>query len=134
MFGTASATAFAANILSAMIIFNNPDYNPLGWHTAMFMWVFAFIPLVFNLYFRHLLNTLEMIGAILHVVFFIVTIITLAAMANRSTVDYVFNTLTTGVSGWTNPGVSFGIGLLTAVFPLAGNFVITRNFVYYANH
>src|SRR5262249_22767912 len=134
MFGTASATAFAANIMSALIIFNNSDYNPVGWHTAMFMWVFAFIALVFNLYFRHLLKALEMIGAILHVVFFIVTIITLAAMAERSSVDYVFKTLTTGVSGWTNPGVSFGIGLLTSVFPLAGNFVITRNFVYYANH
>jgi len=120
--------------MSALIIFNNPDYNPVGWHMAMFMWVFALIPLVFNLYFRRLLNAIEMIGAVLHVVFFIATLITLAAMAERSTVDYVFKTITTGISGWTNPGVSFGIGLLTSVFPLVGNFVTTRYFVYHANH
>jgi choline transport protein len=87
---------------------------------AMYMWVFALICLVFNLYFRHFLNTLETAGGILHVVFFIITIVTLSTMAERSTTEYVFKTITTGISGWSNPGVSFGIGLLTVVFPLAG--------------
>ena|SRR5579871_3676059 len=123
MFNAAASTAAVANMTEALVVFNNPSYNPATWHVAMFMWTFTLIPLVFNLYFRHILNTLEMIGAVLHVVFFIVTIITLTTMAERSTVDYVFKTITTGVSGWTNPGVSFGIGLLTAVFPIAGEFV-----------
>jgi hypothetical protein len=54
-----------------------------------------------------------MIGGILHILLFIVTITTLAAMAQHSTTGFVFKTLVTGVSGWTNPGISFGIGLLT---------------------
>jgi len=111
-----------------MIIFNNPNYNPASWHTAMIMWAFILIPLVFNLYFRKLLNTFETIGGILHVVFFIVTIITLAALAQRSTTDFVFKTLVTDVSGWTNPAVSFGIGLLTVVFPVAGEIGVQLNF------
>ena len=86
----------------------------------MMMWAFIVIPLVANIYFRKVLNALETFGGILHIVFFIVSIITLAVMAQRSTNDFVFKTLVTGVSGWTNPGVSFGIGLLTVVFPLAG--------------
>lgn len=86
----------------------------------MIMWAFIFIPLVFNLYFRIVLNTLETIGGIIHVVFFIVTIIVLTVLAQHSTTDFVFNTLVTGVSGWTNPGISFCLGLLTVVFPLAG--------------
>jgi choline transport protein len=64
---------------------------------------------------------LEAAGGILHLVFFIATIATLSAMTERSTTEFVFKTITTGLSGWSNPGVSFGIGLLTAVFPLAGN-------------
>jgi hypothetical protein len=75
---------------------------------------------VANFYFKRLLNTLETIGGILHVVFFIVTIVVLTVLAQRSTTDFVFKTLVTGVSGWTNPGVSFGIGLLTVIFPVAG--------------
>jgi len=106
-----------------MIIFNNPNYTPATWHLAMIMWAFTIIPLVSNLYFRKVLNTFETIGGILHVVFFIVSIITLTALAQRSTIDFVFKTIVTGVSGWTNPGISFGIGLLTVVFPLAGEIV-----------
>lgn len=103
-----------------MAIFNNPNYNPAPWHTSMIMWAFIVIPLVFNLYFRKLLNTFETIGGILHIAMFLVTIITLTVLAERSTTDFVFKTLLTGVSGWTNPGVSFGIGLLTVVYPVAG--------------
>jgi hypothetical protein len=79
------------------------------------MMAFILVPLHFNLYFRRVLNTLETIGSIVHVVFFIVTIITLSTLAEYSTTDYVFKTITTGISGWTNPGVSFGNGLLTVV-------------------
>jgi hypothetical protein len=32
----------------------------------------------------------------------------------------VFNTLTHDISGWTNPGVAFGLGLLTMTFPITG--------------
>ena len=119
--------------MSALIIFNNPSYNAARWHMALYMMAFTLIPLVFNLYFRHILNTLETIGGVLHVVFFIVTIVTLGTMAQRSTTDYVFKTITTGISGWTNPGISFGIGLLTVIFPLAGEFTSTRILSFHAN-
>jgi choline transport protein len=82
----------------------------------MFMWAFILIPLVANIYFRKILNFFETLGGILHVVVFIVSIITLAVMARHSTTDFVFKTLLTGVSGWTNPGVSFGIGLLSVAY------------------
>lgn len=83
------------------------------------MWGFIITPLVFNLYFKKLLNIFETIGGILHVIFFVTTLVTLTVLAQRSTTDFVFKTLVTGQSGWTNPGISFGIGLLTVVFPVA---------------
>lgn len=93
------------------------------------MWVFILIPLVFNLYFRRLLNTFETIGGILHIAMFLITIITLAVLAQRSTTDFVFKTLLTGVSDWTDPGVSFGIGLLTVVYPVAGKVVVQSSLI-----
>jgi choline transport protein len=75
---------------------------------------------VFNLWFRQLLNTFELLGGLLHIIFFIASIITLVVLARRSTPDFVFNTLTTGQSGWTNPGVSWGLGLLTVTFAVSG--------------
>jgi choline transport protein len=86
----------------------------------MVMWEFIPLTLLFNLYFRKLLNTFETVGGILHLALFIVTIVTLTTLAQRSTADFVFKTLITGVSGWTNPGVSFSVGLLTVVFLVAG--------------
>lgn len=127
-FATASGPAALANMISALAIFNSPNYSPKSWHIAMIMWPFILIPLVSNIYFRKVLNFFELIGAIIHVVFFLITIVTLTSLARRSTTDFVFKTLVTGVSGWTNPGVSFGIGLLTVVFPLAGTMGVQFDF------
>jgi choline transport protein len=128
MFTAAGATASLANQMSALIIFNHPNYNSEQWHMAALMWGFILIPLVFNLFFRKLLNTFETVAAILHVVFFFATIVTLTVLAERSTNDFVFKTIVTGVSGWTNPGISFGIGLLTVVLPLAGEILSNAHF------
>ena len=76
------------------------------------MWLFILAPLFINLWFKKVLNVIETAGGIIHVVFFIVSIITLAALARRSTNEFVFETLVDDISGWTNPGVAFGIGLL----------------------
>lgn len=76
------------------------------------MWLFILAPLIGNLWFKKVLNVMETAGGIIHVVFFIVSIITLAALARRSTNEFVFDTLINNASGWTNSGVAFGIGLL----------------------
>jgi len=84
------------------------------------MWAFTILPFIANFWFRRLLRPLETVGAILHVLTYIVIIITLVVLAKRSTADYVFNTLTHDVTGWSNPSVAFGIGLLTVTYPLTG--------------
>jgi hypothetical protein len=109
-----------SNIISGLVIFNNPDYVPKQWHTTMLMWAITLLPFFANFYFRRLLNPFEAIGAMLHVVFFIVSIITLVVLAPRSSPDYVFKTLTHEGSGWDQPVVAFGIGLLTVAYPLTG--------------
>jgi peptidoglycan/LPS O-acetylase OafA/YrhL len=84
------------------------------------MWAFCLVLFVGNFWLKRLLNILEAIAAICHVVFFLVSIITLLAMAQRSTASFVFKTLIHNAPGWTNPGAAWGIGLLTVTYSLAG--------------
>ncbi|GKT58329.1 LPXTG-domain-containing protein [Colletotrichum tofieldiae] len=78
------------------------------------------LPFAFNLYFRKLLDVFEIIGGILHIVLFIAFISVLIAFGQRSSPEYVFRTLTSDVSGWNNPGASWGLGLLTVTFSVTG--------------
>ncbi len=86
----------------------------------MIMWALIAFPFVTNLWFRQLINIFELLGGIFHIIFFISSIITLVVLARRSSTEFVFNTSTSGVSGWNNPGVSWGIGLLTLTFAISG--------------
>jgi hypothetical protein len=115
---TAASPAYLSNIVTGLVIFNYPDYVPQRWHGTLIMWGFVVFPVMWNFWFRRMLNTLEMIGGICHVIFFIVSIITLVALAERSPASFVFNNLWHDLSGWNNPGVAFSIGLITVTFPI----------------
>jgi amino acid transporter len=109
-----------SNMVQGLVSFHNLDYEPKGWHATMLMYAFIVVPVICNLALRRVLNTLETIGGICHVLFFIATITVLSTLAERSTTDFVFKTLTNDVSGWRNPGVAWCLGLLTTVFPTTG--------------
>jgi len=118
--GAAGPPAIIANIITALAVFNYETYELKSWHTMLIMWGLILVPFMFNLWFRQLLNTFELVGGLLHIIFFISSIITLVVLARRSTADFVFNTLTTGQSGWNDPGVCWGLGLLTVTFAVSG--------------
>jgi hypothetical protein len=63
------------------------------------MWALILVPFIFNLFFRKLLNAFELIGGICHFLFFIIAIVTLSVLAERSTPQFVFQNLTQGLSG-----------------------------------
>ncbi|KAH7066031.1 amino acid/polyamine transporter I [Paraphoma chrysanthemicola] len=84
------------------------------------MWAVTIFPFIGNLWLPHFINLLETAGAVCHVVFFFASIGVLAAMAEKSSASYVFKTLTHDTSGWSNPAVAWGLGLLTVTYPLTG--------------
>jgi hypothetical protein len=116
----AGLPAIIANNIIGLAVFHYENYSPKPWHITLMMWGLIMVPFLFNLWFRQLINAFELMGGIFHIIFFIASIVTLVVLARRSTVDFVFNTLTTGQSGWTNPGVSWGLGLLTLTFAISG--------------
>ncbi|KAF6794992.1 LPXTG-domain-containing protein, partial [Colletotrichum musicola] len=119
-FASGGPPSILANMITWLAVFNNPAYEPARWHTSLVMVGTMVLPFLCNLWFRKFLDAFEVVGGILHVVLFVVFVAVLAAPGQRSSTDYVFRTLTWDVSGWNNPGVSWGLGLLTVTFFVTG--------------
>jgi amino acid transporter len=115
-----SSFAFIANTLSGLIIFNDSTFEPKAWHSTVFLIAFLVVPLILNLYLRTIINYLETIGGILHVLFFVAIVATLCTLSKRSTPEFVFKTVHTD-AGWNNPGVAFSIGILATALPISGS-------------
>jgi choline transport protein len=115
-----SNPALISNIIVGLASFNNAEYVPQRWHSTLIMWAATTIPFIGNLWLPKIIDVLEMAGAVCHVGFFFASIITLAVLGDKSSVSYVFRTLTNDVSGWRNPAVAWGIGLLNVTYPLTG--------------
>lgn len=110
----------SAQALQGLIILNSDTYVPERWHSTLLMWAFLTIPVLCNVFGRKLLKAVEIVGGVLHVIFFIVTVTTLAVMSERSTAEFVFTESWFGQSGWESEGVQWCIGLLSITSVLTG--------------
>ena len=72
-----------------------------------------------NVYGIRLLPTLQMIGGIFHVAFFVILVVPLVLLSPRSTPEFVFTEIL-NEGGWKNNGISWCLGLLTVTFPFLG--------------
>lgn len=109
---------FLVNTVSGLIIFNYADYEPQRWHVTLLLIGFTLTMMVLNLGLRRVVNPLENIGGVLHVLLFVIIIVVLVTLSERSSSEFVFQTLTTE-SGWNNPGVAWSIGLLNTAYPIS---------------
>lgn len=109
-------------IVQGLIILNKEDYIPERWHGMMLSWAILAIPLLCNIFARRVLAPLEVIGGIVHISLFVVFVVVLVTLSPRSSADFVFRTSFTDLSGYSSPGVSWCIGLLSGAFPLAGTY------------
>lgn len=58
----------------ALAVFNYNNYEPKDWNIMLIMWAFILVPLVFDVWFKTLVNAFELIGRLLHIIFFMVSI------------------------------------------------------------
>ena len=109
-------------IFQGLITLNNDTYAAKPWHGTMLTWAVLAIPVFCNIFARKVLPPLEIVGGITHTVFWLVWIVVLLTMARKSSSEYVFAETYNGAAfgGWSNTGVSWCVGLLTAAFPLSG--------------
>ncbi|KAJ4154496.1 hypothetical protein NW754_001445 [Fusarium falciforme] len=115
-----SAAAFSAGLQAqSLIIMNDASYVPQRWQGMLFYWAILIYALVINIWGHRLLPMANLISGVIHVVGFIAILVVLGIMAPKNSASFVFIEVTNS-SGWSNDGVSWLVGLLSAVFPYLG--------------
>ncbi|KAJ6112268.1 Amino acid/polyamine transporter I [Penicillium sp. IBT 18751x] len=117
---TASA-AFAAGLqLQALVTMNHLDtYVPTRWQGMLFYWMILAYSAAVNIFGSKVLPHTNTAAGILHIVGFIAVVSVLGAMSSKHSATYVFTEFSNS-SGWENDGVSWLVGLLSAVYPFLG--------------
>lgn len=116
---TASA-AFAAGLQTqALIILNDDSYIPARWQGLLLYWAILVYAAAINIWGSRLLPTANLLSGVLHITGFLAILIVLGVMSPKNNTDFVFFEVSNS-SGWTNDGVSWLVGLLSAVYPLLG--------------
>lgn len=98
---------------------NDDTYIPARWRGLLLYWAVLVYAAAMNIWGSRMLPTANLLAGVLHVVGFVALIIVLGVMAPKNTASFVFTEVTNS-SGWSSDGVSWLIGLLSAVFPLLG--------------
>lgn len=116
---TASAAFAAALQTQALIILNDDGYPPQRWQALLLYWAVLIYGAAVNIWGSRMLPTTNLLSGILHIAGFLTIIVVLGAMSEKNTPHFVFLEVTNS-SGWSNDGVSWLVGLLSAVYPLLG--------------
>lgn len=114
-----SACYLTAGQIKGVIILNHESYNPKSWHLTLIMWAIIALTLVINIFFIRILPHIESLAGICHILFFFALLIPLVYLAPQSEASFVFGSFENN-GGWKQDGISWCVGLLTAVFPLVG--------------
>ncbi|KAF5708516.1 amino acid transporter [Fusarium mundagurra] len=115
-----SSAAFAAGLqMQALIIVNNETYVPERWQGMLFYWLVLVYALALNIWGDRLLPHINTVSGAIHVIGFVTIVVVLGVMAPKNSASFVFTEVTNS-SGWANDGVSWLVGLLSAVYPFLG--------------
>ncbi|CAH0023191.1 unnamed protein product [Clonostachys rhizophaga] len=116
---TASA-AFAAGLqFQACITLNHDDYVPERWQGMLFYWAVLVYALVMNIWGFKLLPHVNIVSGVIHISGFLAILVTLGVMSEKNTAAFVFTEFQNN-SGWTSDGISWLVGLQSAVYPFLG--------------
>ncbi|KAF2689666.1 amino acid transporter [Lentithecium fluviatile CBS 122367] len=116
---TASAAFAAALQTQGLIILNDDSYIPERWQALLLYWAILLYAAAMNIWGSRALPTANLMSGVLHIIGFLVIFITLGAMGEKNTARFVFVEVTNS-SSWSNGGISWLVGLLSAVYPLIG--------------
>jgi amino acid transporter len=116
----AGISFFAAGLIQALIILNNPNYVPQPYHGTLLVIAVAGFSMLFNTFLAKKLPLVEGIMLVIHVCGFFAIILPLWILGPRANASDVFTTFTNG-GGWNSVGTSTLVGMLTTVIALTGS-------------
>lgn len=115
-----TSACFAAGLqLQALIIMNNPSYVPERWHAMLLVWAVLAYAAAINIWGPKLLPHLNLASGIFHISGFVAIVVVLGVMSTKASAAFVFVEVTNS-SGWESDGVSWLVGLISAVYPFLG--------------
>lgn len=120
------ATATSLNYLIAaqiqgLVVLNFPDsYTHQRWHGTLLVWAINLVVLSINVWCIKLLPLIQLLAGICHVAFFVALLVPLVVLAPKSSAEFVFTRLINDQSGWTNPVITWCLGLLTVTWCFVG--------------
>ncbi|KAH6976168.1 amino acid permease [Ilyonectria sp. MPI-CAGE-AT-0026] len=116
---TASA-AFAAGLQAQSLInINNDNYVGTRWQGMLFYWAILAYAAFFNIWGMKAMPHINLISGVIHVAAFVAIVITLGVMAPKNTSTFVFTEFVNS-SGWKSDGISWLVGMQSAVYPFLG--------------
>lgn len=118
--GCVAGPQLLAQVIQSLMTFHDPTYEPKVWQTTLLMWAILVLTIVFNLYLRTILNTMETLGGVCHILFFVASVTVLCTLGERQSAKWVFTNIISNVSGWNNSGVAWHLGLGVVFLPLSG--------------
>lgn len=94
-------------------------YTPQNWHTVLVMYAMLIAIGLINVFAFRIIPWLEMVAGILHIFLWIVFLVVLLTLAPKHSADFVFLS-ESQLSGWTNPYVSFNLGMVLVTWGFVG--------------
>ncbi|KAK8084730.1 hypothetical protein PG997_006001 [Apiospora hydei] len=115
-----TSACFAAGLqLQALIIMNNPSYVPERWHAMLLVWAVLAYSAAINIWGPKLLPHLNLASGVVHIAGFAAIVVILGVMSTKAPATFVFVEVTNS-SGWQSDGVSWLVGLISAIYPFLG--------------
>ncbi|KAH7312979.1 amino acid permease [Rhexocercosporidium sp. MPI-PUGE-AT-0058] len=116
---TASA-GFAAGLqFQSLIVITDESYDRPRWQGMLFFWAVLVYAAVINTLGIKLLPSVNLAAGVLHITALVGIMITLGVMSDKNSTAFVFTEVVNS-SGWSSDGVSWLIGLQSAVYPMLG--------------
>lgn len=119
---TASICSLVATTIQGIVMLNESSYAARQWHGSLLMWAIVLLAGFINIYGIKIMPALQMLGGIMHIVFFIAITIPLILLSRRSSSEFVFTELLTSEEGWQSKGVAWCLGMLTVTYCFLGTF------------
>jgi choline transport protein len=116
---TAAGVYFGATVTQGLLVLNYPDYTFERWHGTLLMFAALAVCVVINSVGSKFLPRAEGLILILHVMGFFAVLIPLVYMAPHQNAEFVFGSFINS-SGWSNPGLTWLIGLMGTNLPFIG--------------
>ncbi|KAJ5281291.1 hypothetical protein N7478_006663 [Penicillium angulare] len=117
---TASICSLVATTIQGIVMLNESTYAARQWHGTLLMWAIVLLAGFINIYGIKIMPALQMLGGIMHIVFFIAITIPLILLSRRSSSEFVFTELLTSEEGWQSKGVAWCLGMLTVTYCFLG--------------